>query len=845
MATMRVLLPIALVLAAGCRNGEEPGDTNVDTRTFSLQFEVSQDSVMGGQGAAIALTVVDQDGVAADAELSLTSDREDALQWGISEIVPRIAGDHTITATALVEGQTVTASDTLEVTAAEAAIVDLNLDDYQISAGDELAWSVEAMDAYGNPVDAAEVTVEILEDTGDATLGTGTVTSTVPGDYVVEARLGDAADAEVFFVVAGPAVGIDLTLSNTQLAARESASAFVEMWDDYGNEASDPYTLTVDNPDATISGRNITFWEEGWYTVTATIDGTSISDAEGPFLIDGSGPVITLATPDRGHWELSNTVTVAGTAIDTWQSVAAVDVNGTAATVASDGSFSSDVPVGWGINVISTTAWDDGGNVSNDTRAALAGDFIGYGESSDDGLVVRLNEGPGGLDAIEDLALGLVSDLDLGALLPSGAIFSDSSQSCLPWWLGGGCVTWYSIDLYVTNPTFNSLDVVLDPRSNNRLFTRLDVNGVSVDWNANGTLVGAGVSGSGDITASRIRADMMLRPTIVNDAIDVNVLSLTASTQNFDFTLNGTFGDILEFFGADQLVANLIEDALIGVVEDELAAELEPLLEDALNDLLTSFSFDIEGNTYDIELEPTSIAADDAGLTLGLGTAVYVQNWLSPRTGQGVLAADYTQPTYPNSPGAGVALSIDFVNQLFYALWGGGLLNLDVPSTDLGLDPSDIDFILPGVTDLSIAVDPLLPPVVVPGTGAQEADLQLGDLRLTLYDGDSSTGTVLMDVYVSGTAELDVGTNGGTALTAGLGEMDLYYDVVFPQASLAASDTEDFLSLLVPLLLPSLTDAIGEIEIPSIEGFVIDGATLGPAGPEDGYLLMTGDLVPE
>ena len=63
------------------------------------------------------------------------------------------------------------------------------------------------------------------------------------------------------------------------------------------------------------------------------------------------------------------------------------------------------------------------------------------------------------------------------------------------------------------------------------------------------------------------------------------------------------------------------------------------------------------------------------GLDLSLETTVMPERWESPYTGLGSLYAGYGTPTWTGAPGTIIGLSDDFLNQLFYALWGGGILN--------------------------------------------------------------------------------------------------------------------------------------------------------------------------
>ena len=55
--------------------------------------------------------------------------------------------------------------------------------------------------------------------------------------------------------------------------------------------------------------------------------------------------------------------------------------------------------------------------------------------------------------------------------------------------------------------------------------------------------------------------------------------------------------------------------------------------------------------------------------------------------------------------------------------------------------------------------------------------------------------------------------------------------------------TEVLVEMLVPALLPMLTNVIGAIEIPSFSGFSMSGVTAGVAGAEGGYVLLGGDLI--
>jgi hypothetical protein len=76
--------------------------------------------------------------------------------------------------------------------------------------------------------------------------------------------------------------------------------------------------------------------------------------------------------------------------------------------------------------------------------------------------------------------------------------------------------------------------------------------------------------------------------------------------------------------------------------------------------------------------------------------------------------------------------------------------------------------------------------------------------------------------------------------------MQIWFDVVRPQAGTEASaDAEALLGALIPMLLPSLTEGLGEVPIPDIQGFSLDVVSIVLDGAESGYVTVNGDLAVE
>ena len=106
-------------------------------------------------------------------------------------------------------------------------------------------------------------------------------------------------------------------------------------------------------------------------------------------------------------------------------------------------------------------------------------------------------------------------------------------------------------------------------------------------------------------------------------------------------------------------------------------------------------------------------------------------------------------------------------------------------------------------------------------------------ISVTLGDG----GPTLLSGYASGSAELYIDSDGGTSILPTVGELSLQLDMIEPETEPA--DVVALLDDLLPLFLPSLTDALGAFEVPSIAGFGIEDLEVSTT---EGYVKLEGNL---
>ena len=852
----RLFLASLLAVVAGCPpsttdlvltdDGKTDGTVDTDTTsdtddtddtdpvvdvTWELSLTIDELYVEAGTEVPYSVTLESSAGNTPTVDPMLTSDIDSALVYSPSVITALMAGDHIITATVDYGGAQFEATAELKVSEGPADRVDLILASNSVEAGATLPFSIEAFDAYNNPLETQWVGVvanhpDILID-----LSAGTITSTRADDaYELTAQMDTATDVEPLTIEPAPAISVDLSLSLYALNPNNSTVAAVSMLDIYGNQADDDYTLYTTGPyTPIIAADTILFRDEGIYDVHVDVDNTALTDSDGPVKVDGTGPDLFVDNPDRGDHSSQSSITVTGTAADATTSTTEVTVNGAVANLGGADSFSSSQLLDFGLNVVETIATDEIGNTRNDIRGMLSGELLGAGQSLPDAFLVRLEEGAGGLGVLEALGEDLVAETDLDALIPY-PLYSDESETCFL----GLCFTWYSIFLWVDTPTFSSTDMFIDPQSDGSVDVTFTVYDPNINWHANAVGAEIPYNDDGWIDADYLWVTLTLDPGVSNGQVTLDLASVSSGAQNLSLVIDSFLGDILDFFGFD--FSTDVEDALTDAVDEAVRDEVPALIEEVLQTLELEFEFDLGGVLMEIVAEPSSVSTTWNSIVVGLGTTVTSNDWVLDRDLGGSLFADYSHPAWVGSAGTSMAISLDFLNQVLDPVWGAGTLQLSLSATDLGLSSQDLALLFPGVTDITLGVDGLLPPVSVP-LDATQAELQLGAMRIGIDEWPA--GTPLVEAYMSATAEFGLDSNGAT-LTATVGDIEAWVDVTEPETGEEA--LEFLLESMVPLLLPSLVDVIGEFEIPEIEGFVFTPSGNHMGGPEQGYYVMDGSI---
>jgi len=325
--------------------------------------------------------------------------------------------------------------------------------------------------------------------------------------------------------------------------------------------------------------------------------------------------------------------------------------------------------------------------------------------------------------------------------------------------------------------------------------------------------------------------------------------------------------------GINDILSDYLLDPLTNFLLPLALDLLEPVVEftvtQILQQVLQNFAIDLpipipqlpgqeEPVTLDFSTFLSTAVFTDAGGELGLGAGFLTEKniereVLGSLLRAGCLVGDYGTPVFDTSEKFEVAAKLDMVNELLFALYWGGGLRLVIDESLLGT----VDLGGFGITDLSVATDFWLPPVLDDCNAKAQVELQVGDLFLDV--GFSIMGAPLkLGIFVSTTGEAELFGQGQEIGLNILGITDIGTQVVSVEGSLGPFegmfDVEELIeSILVPLILEQVSNlSLGSFPIPEIDlGGLLPGIppgttlTLGnlEITMSKGFLTFSGELL--
>ncbi len=521
------------------------------------------------------------------------------------------------------------------------------------------------------------------------------------------------------------------------------------------------------------------------------------------------------------------TVVVTGTVSSDGAEIASLSLNGSAVTLGSEGSFSHAVEARVGGNTLVLRAEDSDGNVRERVQSFLWS--TGYLKPTNpkegiasNGLGVWLAQAvldDGMAPPPQDFAhiLDLVLEgFDISGLInPSTVVVSEAGY-----------------DVYVKGIDKGSSSVSIDAIDGG-LALDARINDISADLEFDCTNVGCfflggDSTGSVDIDYVRIGADAIfsVRP---DQTLQVTLQNVSTNVVGLDISSDNGWTDFLLGFVSSAINATLV-DSVESLLNDALTDELGPLLEEGLSQLAFAFSLNLPrlgggepivvNLITDFEAVSFSGSAPKGGVLIERGGA-YSGEAVTPYDNLGVPNRDRCGGgdqaiVLPKTAPLEIGLSDDFLNQVFYAAWRAGWLELEAGPELLG----DTDLGALGVTALSLTLSGLLAPTVSDCNDEGTLRAHLGDLEIR---GDLSLNgeAISFTAYSSLAGNIALGLD-SEGLGIGVEEIDEIETelTIHEDGQLAAE------SLLLGLLETALVSAIegalsggglGTVPLPTID----------------------------
>tara|TARA_B100000029_G_C17596700_1_gene964397 strand:- start:1785 stop:4052 length:2268 start_codon:yes stop_codon:yes gene_type:complete len=697
--------------------------------------------------------------------------------------------------------------------------------------------------------------------------GSFQIQGTVAGTYEVACRLEDIVDPTPVSFLLLPGLAHSWSVSIPSEDCNKPGTAVdlaVEASDIYGNEIEDPDYTVVSNPPGLFSeliDGTLMYAQDGNFEMTVAYAGeldpaNEIDPAVFNIHLDGQRPSLVITAPSRAATLVGTTgetITIQGTVQDNASDIVALEVNGTAVAVEGNSfvvEFSEDHVSRWGLNIISAWAEDACGLSVRTVQSYLhspsyfsASTIPKPSSAVPQGIVGRLNQAflddpnPLNPNDIAQLAIEVLWATDIDAMLPSEpdpvAVDPDTNDdgeidttthSCGFWTETNQETGFRAVKTGVLDYDLPVIDYVR--AVDGGIVMAMHIDNISMPLSIYGHLdVGClgenGATANGTLNVDRISllvdADVFLANGEPQILTCEDCVSLTFEELYFDVDWG-----MLDFMGgALDGIANFIIDRFEGTLAEKLSDVISYQVIPIIEDFLGQFSVDTDLPLLPmLDVDLSIISAFDyvefsgpegAGHgTLGLATQVYPssQGFSVPAGSKGSIKRGGELPTFSsNGYTFGVGLSDDLINQLLWALWYGG--GLDIPDAT-GLLGQNFP-------DLELAVRANAPPVLMPGDDEHEIYVGVGDVFVDAVATIPPFGLLDAGLYASvivpGRIDVDPTTN--TLMFTVTGDVDVQIELTALEKLDAFGDLQAYFEGVLALLTPNLLQSsIGLVPLP-------------------------------
>jgi hypothetical protein len=521
--------------------------------------------------------------------------------------------------------------------------------------------------------------------------------------------------------------------------------------------------------------------------------------------IDPNAPRVHITSPARGTIAGDvQTITVTGTATDDSGVIDSVTVNDVAATVSADGSFTAQIKLAAGTNLIHAIAKDAQGNQGKESRAVVAGPMATLARQVPDAITATLSAQT--FDAIGRGAAGYIKSGNLMTAVQGMNPVVD---------VGGGPDCLYG-QARITSLTVGDADILMAPQTGGIFLSGELTNvriGLHLDWAV------SCLDGSRDVvvSASKVSVQGVLKVGIVGRDFDIKLENQNVQLTGFNVDLGGVPGQIVDMLNLDGMMG-----PILGWATERFVV---PMLNKSLAGLNEVKTIDVLGTQVNVDVKPSQINFTSVGGKVLLHTSLRAK----ADTGNFVYVAN-TLPTMDMSHGFQLAVADDAANQLLTSMWSAKGLDktLDLATGSYG----DI-----GQLYDSVGLEVKVPPFVDATDG--KLTLTVGDMLASFKLGGSITTQVAINAQV----ELSVvkGTDG--KLRFDIGTPTVYVDVldegIEGSNQLSNAEFEAITSFALSRIVAVGSGSVGAIPLPSVGGVAI---TTLQIEQQHGYLIVDGEV---
>ncbi|HUS32207.1 MAG TPA: Ig-like domain-containing protein [Kofleriaceae bacterium] len=537
--------------------------------------------------------------------------------------------------------------------------------------------------------------------------------------------------------------------------------------------------------------------------LTACADNAYDPDAPA---IDPNAPRVHITSPARGTIAGDvQKIEVKGTATDD-SGVDSVLVNGVAAQVAADGTFTAYVPLVPGTNLIHAIAKDKQGNEGKESRAVVAGPMATLARHIPESITATLSA-----QTFDAIGRGVAGFLKNGDLMTTMQGMNPVVNSGAP--DGPDCL--YA-QAFITSMSVQDADILMSPQ-NGGVFLSGELTNVRVGMHLQWAVACADGSRDVVISASKVSISGMLNIGLAGRNFDIKLVTPNVTITGFNLNLGGVPQTIIDMLNLNSVLGPVLAWGL-----EKIAV---PVMNKSLAGLNDTKTIDVLGTKVDIDVKPSHITFTREGGTVLLDTSLRAHN----DSGTMVFVPN-TVPDMDMSQGFQLAVADDAANQLLTSMWSA-------KGMDTTIDLKNGSYGEVGTLYDSVQLEVKVPPYV--DAASDKLVLTVGDMIANFKLGGSPTAAVAINAQVE--MKVAKGTDGKFRLDVGTPTtyVDILDENIEGANQLSNAQFEAIASFALSRVVSVGSGAVGAIPLPQFGGV---GVTQLSIDSKHGYLVVNGEI---